>query len=761
MQGALFGALPFFWWLISGILSLQLSLKGLPMKTHIVIKGTLLVASLCVALSAGTASVAYANEAESPVAEQKEIAAAVVDDISSAVDFGEGSVLGSSSTSSSDKNPIAGQINDEKKTPVSNADSSSSAAAVTRNESKTESRASSSETKADVKVSVGDAADSSKKAAASLSGTAHIQDKGTVKASAKAGQVLSLGTIGQSKRLEGVSVKVSGINGSITYAAHVQDIGWQTEKKNGSFAGTTGKSLQMEAVWIKTTVQGYNVWYRVHVADNGWLGWAKNGEKAGSVGLAKQMEAMEVVVLPEGETPSGYNSSVSAFLKKVIAYTAHVQDIGNISNYTLSLGDTVTVGTTGKGKQLEGMSIKLNGVSGGISYKAHIENIGWQGAKANGAFAGTKGQSKQIEAAQLSLTGDLASAYDVFYRAHVANIGWMDWAKNGSSAGTVGYRVPVEALQFVIVKRGTSGAKSTNGINYIDPSKMPSMLYESISDGQSWKTFKTGAVVGTTGKSLNLTGVSMKANSGNAISGGIKYLAHFANKGWTSWCANGTRDTASWNPVQALKIALTGNLSKYFDVYYRTHVSNYGWMGWASNGAASGTSGLGMNAEAYQVKLVVKGSAAPGSTAKSYSDQYGFLGMPADQRAMLNRISGYGSGTGYLIAVNRGTHKVGVFSGSAGNWKLKYYWSCVTGAPSTPTITGTYSTTGGKRDSLSTDSRAIYCTQISGGYFFHSVLNSESELGQSLSHGCIRMACDSARWIYNNIWGGTTVTIYN
>ena len=121
----------------------------------------------------------------------------------------------------------------------------------------------------------------------------------------------------------------------------------------------------------------------------------------------------------------------------------------------------------------------------------------------------------------------------------------------------------------------------------------------------------------------------------------------------------------------------------------------------------------------------------------------------------------YGSGTGYLIAVDRSAHKVGVFSGSAGNWNLKYYWSCVTGAPSSPTITGTYRTTGYKRDSLDTDSRAIYCTQISGGYFFHSVLNSESELGQSLSHGCIRMAWSSARWIHDNIWGGTTVTIYN
>ena len=135
--------------------------------------------------------------------------------------------------------------------------------------------------------------------------------------------------------------------------------------------------------------------------------------------------------------------------------------------------------------------------------------------------------------------------------------------------------------------------------------------------------------------------------------------------------------------------------------------------------------------------------------------------MPADKQAMQDRIWGYSSGTQWLIAVDRSTHKVGVFRGSANNWSLQYYWSCVTGAPSTPTITGTYRTTGFKRTELSTDSRARWCTQIWGGYFFHTILVSEGELGQSLSHGCLRMSYPSAQWIYNNVYAGTTVAIYN
>ncbi len=129
--------------------------------------------------------------------------------------------------------------------------------------------------------------------------------------------------------------------------------------------------------------------------------------------------------------------------------------------------------------------------------------------------------------------------------------------------------------------------------------------------------------------------------------------------------------------------------------------------------------------------------------------------------AMAAKAQGYTSGTNWLILVDRGAHRVGIFNGSQGNWNRSQTFPCVTGAPGSQTITGVFRTTGGKRMNLSTDSRARWCTQISGGYFFHTILASESELGQNLSHGCIRLAVPNAQWIYNNIGAGTTVVIYN
>lgn len=65
-----------------------------------------------------------------------------------------------------------------------------------------------------------------------------------------------------------------------------------------------------------------------------------------------------------------------------------------------------------------------------------------------------------------------------------------------------------------------------------------------------------------------------------------------------------------------------------------------------------------------------------------------------------------------------------------------------------------------------------YCTRIVGGVLFHSVpyrtmhkydlqYYSYNRLGSLVSHGCIRLAVNDAKWIYDNCPLGTTVVIYN
>lgn len=88
---------------------------------------------------------------------------------------------------------------------------------------------------------------------AKLSGDVHIQNKGWVHYDNIEHDTL-LGTKGQSLRLEAYKLKLEGVpNKTLYYQSHIQDIGWETKKKNGEQSGTTGQSRRIEAtrIWIE------------------------------------------------------------------------------------------------------------------------------------------------------------------------------------------------------------------------------------------------------------------------------------------------------------------------------------------------------------------------------------------------------------------------------------------------------------------------------------------------------------------------------
>lgn len=126
--------------------------------------------------------------------------------------------------------------------------------------------------------------------------------------------------------------------------------------------------------------------------------------------------------------------------------------------------------------------------------------------------------------------------------------------------------------------------------------------------------------------------------------------------------------------------------------------------------------------------------------------------------AMILRAQGMSSRTNTLILVDTNGCNFGVFTGSKGNWKLVRYEKCVTGTTSTPTIKGTYSISY-HLSSLPAWPNALYCTNITGGYFFHSVLSSTSELGKRLSHGCVRLNWPTAQYVQSLPYG-STVNLY-
>ena len=291
----------------------------------------------------------------------------------------------------------------------------------------------------------------------SISYQTHVQDYGWQ--SWKLNGEVS-GTVGQSKRLEGINIKLSNINGSIEYKTHVQDIGWQDWKSNGQMSGTSGQSKRLEAIKVKLSGEAanqYDVYYRVHAQDYGWLDWAKNGESAGTEGYSKRLEGIQIVLVKKGENAPG--STSRPFIYKMIKYQTHVQNIG----WQGEKADGEMSGTTGQSLRLEAIKIQLSSsIDGGIVYKTHVQDYGWLNFVTNGQASGTTGQAKRLEAIQMQLTGNAKNQYDLYYRVHAQNFGWLGWAKNGESAGTAGYSYRLEGIQIVLVPKGGNAPGSTS-----------------------------------------------------------------------------------------------------------------------------------------------------------------------------------------------------------------------------------------------------------------------------------------------------------
>ncbi len=269
------------------------------------------------------------------------------------------------------------------------------------------------------------------------------------------------GTTGLGLRVETLKIALDHqeFSGDVVYRSHIENLGWESKwKKNGEVSGTVGKGLRLEAIEVCLTgemANYFDVYYRTHVQNFGWLGWAKNGASAGSSGYGYRIEAIEVMLVKKGDTPS--LNTINSFKQKVLTpsinYKTQVQNIGWMSE----VKDGESSGTSGKGLRLETLQacITNSPYAGGIEYRSHVENIGWELSwKKNGESSGTIGKGLRLEAVQMRLTGNLANYYDLYYRVHVQNIGWMGWAKNGSYSGTSGYGYRIEAIEIKLVKKG-------------------------------------------------------------------------------------------------------------------------------------------------------------------------------------------------------------------------------------------------------------------------------------------------------------------
>ena len=502
-----------------------------------------------------------------------------------------------------------------------------------------------------------------------MSGKAHVQSYGDTNGRIiyeNGIETLVLGTRGQAKRVESITVNLknnTGYTGTIQYRVHRQTYGWTDWTTSGQPAGTTGQGKRLEAMQIRLTgelANHYDVRYRVHIqtyGDN--QGWVYNGALAGTTGEAKRLEEVKIQIVPKNiasETPS-------------INYRVHRQTYGWETTWAK---DGAVSGTTGQGKRLEGISIDIKGTSycGSVEYQTHVQSYGWMNWVADGAMSGTSGQAKRLEAIQIYVVpkgmtpssgtsavsyvqyGKAASKSDqpglINYATHVQTYGNQQFVSDGSFSGTYGEAKRLEAIRIQVnndalgvdggvtyhthvqklgwqpwvsdgVVSGTTGqAKRLEAIQIIIVQKWESPVYMYNASGESLKGSESCGFVGTA-----------KTNTSDA-NGVVTYKTHVQSYGNQNWVSDGSiagtsgeakRLEAIYIKLNASKLGYTGGIR------YKTHVQSFGWeKEWKKDGQMSGTSGKAKRLEAIRIELTGTISSYYDVYYRVHAQSYGWMG---------------------------------------------------------------------------------------------------------------------------------------
>lgn len=210
--------------------------------------------------------------------------------------------------------------------------------------------------------------------------------------------------------------------------------------------------------------------------------------------------------------------------------------------------------------------------------------------------------------------------------------------------------------------------------------------------------------------------------------GGTWYLMRSSGAMCTGWAWDGS----AWYYLDSWGGMHTGWLSLNGTWYFLDYDSGYMHTGWAWAGG-----------QYY------------------WFNEDGSLGsVDCTWRDMFQWAQSYYSSTNWLMLTDTSGCRTAIYYGRHGAWRPVKEWICSPGAPATPTVTG-------KGYSFGNGFTCYYYTQFYGDYLYHSVLyyqNSfrvmDGRLGMHLSHGCVRLDIDNAKWIYDNIPYGTKVVIW-
>ena len=272
-----------------------------------------------------------------------------------------------------------------------------------------------------------------------------------------------------------------------------------------------------------------------------------------------------------------------------------------------------------------------------IYYRAYVQTDDqsegqWLGWAENDATSGTKGYDCGIKAIQVQLTEksttvdlDTANSYivktdivpeetvKVVYQARVAKIGWQKKVEDGALAGTEGKALSIEALKIKLAGLSEEDQKDSK------------IIYKTHVQSYGWqKEVENGALAGTTGQGKRIEAIKITLPDSD-YTGNVEYQAYVQGIGWQSWKKNGELAGTSGQSkrIEAIRVKLTGEIAKYYEVYYSIHLAKIGWCNYESAGRVTGTIDLSKKIAALKICLVKKDAeTAPNSSGVKYVEGY-------------------------------------------------------------------------------------------------------------------------------------------
>lgn len=314
--------------------------------------------------------------------------------------------------------------------------------------------------------------------------------------------------------------------------------------------------------------------------------------------------------------------------------------------------------------------------------------------------------------------------------------GWITW-----SDGTKSYASPEDGCALM-----TGWSRIDNRTYYFDESTFKSKKGLAKIDG---KTYYFNS------SSQKCTGW-IKRSDGSRSYASAKHDGALA-KGW--WTIDGKKYYFNPNTLSAARYkTVIGGKTYYFNASGQRCV---GWVNWKGGTSSYFSKSTGA---ALKGKWYVSGVLIDFGTT-------GIVRVDKDKLAMGEKAQKYSAKSRYLMLVNTDTKRVGVFEKDSNDvWRMKKYWACTVGAKETPTYGGSFELSGrGKSFGEENGYSCWYWTRIHDSILFHSVLYNpysmtsvqDGRLGIAASHGCIRLALNNAKWVYQNAVAGTAVKIYD